>query len=191
MLCMFFFLSQKMNLSDQLPNPQNDSTAKKGIKNVQQFISWLCLPRSTCQTLACWMCLLKNILYKSNHNSLLWHDIGWVPIVNEQESMYVPAVYAIIMHGWDMVVAKDAKTFARPYIFLAHMNTNMHLLSSIKLPSSLYPILAEHCHLLYKCELFLEQQIWLKFDHHHHKQTKILKLIMGKIWHNCMLKKNT
>ena len=36
--------------------------------------------------------------------------------MNERGSEYVPVVHAIIMQGRDMVVAKDVKTFAGPYI---------------------------------------------------------------------------
>ena len=38
-------------------------------ENVQQFVSWLGSTRSSCQTLACWMCLLRKIV-KPNHNTL-------------------------------------------------------------------------------------------------------------------------
>ena len=38
------------------------------------------------------------------------------------EANYVPVVDAIIMQGRDIVVAKEAKTFAGPYIILVGMS---------------------------------------------------------------------
>ena len=60
----------KYNLATIYQTPQTTKPQKKCAGNVKQVVIWVRSPRSSCQTLACRMCLLRSIMFKPKHNTL-------------------------------------------------------------------------------------------------------------------------